>query len=395
MAHEKWTIMMYLSGESNLSPEMVRAISDVGQSRLPSDVVIIIQYVPRSRWFPTLRYVLPIAAERAPRQHVEGVPLAQALVGQLRTTGDTSDPRALAEFIRWSVTEFPSDHRMLILSGHSGGAVADLLTEDESGMPRPGYLTVARLRNALETTQKSLQNGSEGLESASATINRPAIRIPLVDILGLDTCVMGMVEVCYELREFVRFLVGSEGFVPNTGWPYRYLLEKVLERAEANASSEPSDLCRDFVDDFLDFYTDYLPAGVSVDIAACELSKTEDVAIAVRELASCLCNALDHEEVQNLLILSHWRAQSFKLEQYTDLWDFCGLLAYESDKRQAEPLFTSIAQACKRVQSSIEFALGKSCDTVDGIRQGFVGADFQHAHGLSIHFPWSCRTLED
>ena len=46
----------------------------------------------------------------------------------------------------------------------------------------------------------------------------------------------------------------------------------------------------------------------------------------IRELRKSRPEAEGGDEdtlVRDLVILAHWRAQSYKFEQYTDLWDFC------------------------------------------------------------------------
>ena len=48
-----------------------------------------------------------------------------------------------------------------------------------------------------------------------------------IEILGMDTCVMSMIEVCYEVRNSVNCLVGAEGFEQNIGWPYQKILEEL------------------------------------------------------------------------------------------------------------------------------------------------------------------------
>ena len=92
----------------------------------------------------------------------------------------------------------------------------------------------------------------------------------LVDVLGMDSRLMSTAEVGDEMCEHVAYLVGSEGFVPNTGWPYRYLLNKLEERCRNDAPILPNELCDSLVRNYIDYYRTYLPAGVSVDIAACD-----------------------------------------------------------------------------------------------------------------------------
>jgi hypothetical protein len=88
-----------------------------------------------------------------------------------------------------------------------------------------------------------------------------------------------------------------------------------------------------------------------------------------------------------MVILAHWRAQSYKFEQYTDLWDFCQILGKLTDGLGQN----SIAEACKGVQRAIDNSVGRQNGNRG--RQDYEGIDFQHSHGLSVFFPWSSATF--
>ena len=99
-----------------------------------------------------------------------------------------------------------------------------------------------------------------------------------------------------------------------------------------------------------------------------------------------------------MVVLAHWRAQSFKFEQFTDLWDFCEQLetiardtvAHDDFERER---FPEIADECSKVKTEVDNIVGRS--KVNGGRQGFAGIDFQHAYGLSVYFPWQMQSPED
>src|SRR5262249_52782540 len=194
--------------------------------------------------------------------------------------------------------------------------------------------------------------------------------------------------------KYVRCVVGSEGFVPNAGWPYGYLLKQLRAHVDGKQSLAPESVCEWVVRDFLDFYRDYLPASVSVDIAACDLEKLDEVTKTLSTLSGLLIEGLtpkptngadvdpDTRRLQNYVILAHWRAQSFKREQNTDLWDFCDQLQKESCGD-----FDDIADACDAVKDAVEAVVGR--------RQGSVGIDLQDAHGLALYFPWSLPILRE
>src|SRR5205085_2955495 len=114
-----------------------------------------------------------------------------------------------------TIEHHPAKHYMLVLSGHGSGAVGDFLT----GNKRAVGLTIPELREALTAIQDHFREKTHE--------DRPYLNDEKIDILGLDSCVMGMVEVAYEVRNYVSYLVGAEGFEPNTGWPYDRILRRL------------------------------------------------------------------------------------------------------------------------------------------------------------------------
>src|SRR5262249_3110429 len=132
---------------------------------------------------------------------------------QSRVAGDVGfpgDEGTLTDFIKWSIEQYPDfEHRMLILSGHASGAIGDFLPAEHAANNAPG-LTLPRLRSALAAAEKESRK-------------QPG-RDKLFDIIGMDTCLMGMGEVCNVVEPYADFLVASEGYVPEFGWPYQFLM---------------------------------------------------------------------------------------------------------------------------------------------------------------------------
>ena len=57
-------------------------------------------------------------------------------------------------------------------------------------------------------------------------------------MLGFDTCLMNMVEIGYQLRNQVSFMIGSQEVEPGDGWPY----EKVAAVAAQETPPAPAEL---------------------------------------------------------------------------------------------------------------------------------------------------------
>jgi len=349
------------------------------------------------------------------------------------------------EFIRnYLVRHRTSRHLMVILSGHGSGAIGDFLPDDNPS----SALSIPRLRATLEDATRlagdQLAYDIRRIAELSATAlvpDRPAleevarqlpnVRLVLsprkIDILGMDSCLMSMLEVCYEIRECAHYMIGSEGFIAGTGWPYQRLIETLVQFQEPDLHPPDSALVARqaalaFADKFVSYFRDYQPAGMSSHIAVVDLhelvNKGEDPCgfiKALRELADLLVEVLkplrsdeelceipgtnppgcstgapkhlaERRRVRDAVTLAHWYAQSFKWEQYVDLFDFFRQLKRFLDpKRGPKGWYDRLRKRCDEI---IQYSMaGKGLI----LYSNFTGPEFQHAHGLSVYFPWSAE----
>ncbi len=428
-----WTVMVYLAGDNNLSDECVWSLKEMYRAFSNSkEIALVVQIDPRasairrfdigedldelvSRGANAARsntdtanlYLTQASDSRRPVTNdidgllsrrdsavLEVVPPRKTPrynSGFAKTNGSRkrvesmASPHVLEEFINHCKKTHPANHYLLILSGHGGSALGRSFLIDE--FP-PRGLSMAEVNQALKNA------GGK------------------IDVLGMDSCGMGMVEVGYELREAGEYLVASEGFEMNTGWPYHRVVE-VLNR---DPKIEPRALAVKIVEAHTLYYLDYIMGGVSTDIAACELKKSIDLAYAVGQLANVLRKGLPKDKrgksknedqayvedmapsdrgIADAVILAHWRAQSYRFEAHTDLYDFCDLLekACSCDDEVAMKLkarFQEVVDACQRVKQAI-----KGTKQADGTYDAYVikswhsGGAFQYSNGVSIYFPWA------
>lgn len=387
-----WTVMVYLSGDNDLSEECVWSLKEmfrVGSSARIGLSVLIDARATRIRKFDVNALLEERARKRSaakPRNQKSSrridISDRDLIAGgeDLRRGRDSmASVQTLTEFIE-DVKEHHKAHRyLLILSGHASGPIGDSFLVDQY----PAHaLSVNGVRTAIMTAGG-------------------------VDVLGMDSCGMAMAEVGYQLRECAEILVASEGFEQNTGWPYF----NILTAMQADPEMDARKLAAEIVRQHTDYYSDYLMAGVSTDISACDLRKSKAVADAVRRLAEILDSSFppdktpppdqQHKQhpkdtrsfvedlplrsraVADAIILAHWRAQSYRFEQHVDLYDFCDLL--ESGCRDQ-----AVIDACAQLKNKIAGHITK-----DGASDGYIikacrsGDAFQHSHGVAIYFPWA------
>jgi hypothetical protein len=160
----------------------------------------------------------------------------------------------LAAFVREQLERLPRARRyFLVLSGHGSGAAGDFLIDSDPTTS----LSIPELARILGGARESYAPEKEPRR---------------IDIVGMDTCLMSNAEVCFEIREHADYLVASEGWVANAGWPYHRVLEACLKPGAArSADTDAASVAERVALRYREFYQDYEIAGISTDVAVCDL----------------------------------------------------------------------------------------------------------------------------
>ena len=162
-----------------------------------------------------------------------------------------------------------------LLSGHSNAFDENTLLRSDNSKE---VLTIRQLKSALEEIYFVINDGKEK--------SKP------LDILGFDSCQMSMLEIGYEFRKLVRYLIGSQGETPNDGLNYASFLNRFLFDP-ANQNKMPKKFAQDIVVSYINRQRDFDLGGRSVDIAAWDLDKSLNIIAKVEELFKYLDNILD------------------------------------------------------------------------------------------------------
>jgi len=387
----EWTIMIYMAGDNNLAEDCVNALLALKKIETNDKIHVIVQFDPGDPRVSTRRLVInrssktnkipPLVTNLLGSLDEDRIRLERGAIRFGETNHErvevphdegvfetnTANPETLFDFISWSSQHFPADRYMLILAGHSAGVEAGFLLKDE----HPA--------EAMEL---------EGLKTIFK-IMAEKLKIKL-EILGMDSCLMSMVEVCLELEGYVNLLVGSQSMTPNPGWPYAAIIEFMKAR-EGHVEAE--ELAPEIVRSYISSYVDQaINSGTSTDLAALRMESAKVVAAKVRDLANALITSLEDSTLlcvfKRALVLAHWEAQSFNGELFVDLSDFCDLLVEHlatastgtEDSGGLAAAIERVKHCCAAVKKAIGEMVLESC---------FCGIDFQYSNGVSIYFPWS------
>jgi len=165
---------------------------------------------------------------------------------------DVTDPDHLTEFLDWAQAAYPSTHTALFLKDHGIGStdlrapsepVAAHFVADDSpadvGTPtvvtaRSGALPARPRRVVRDVVTGSgvLRNDGRFMPMPAFMRGIEASQLGRVDVLGLDACQLGSIEVAYELREVAAYWIASESSELTVGWSYPEIL-RFLSRGPA------------------------------------------------------------------------------------------------------------------------------------------------------------------
>ncbi|HSN77273.1 MAG TPA: clostripain-related cysteine peptidase [Anaerolineae bacterium] len=347
-SQREWTILLYMAGDNgktfeskygkySLMAEMTGAgitdIAEVETVGTTDQVAILAQ-------FDTLPSKDPLAKELGTeaggtyRLEIHKGRTALENIVEVMADVNTGDPAELARFIVWGMDRCPAKRTMLVLWNHGLGWKDDDIYAKVRGMSR----SAAQGRNArgsnaamFRSTAQSINRRASRTRSSDARAilcddtsmdfltnveMSQALRVaefaadeadavavfsdkPRLDqmmswgnegarrhlsIIGMDACLMAMIEVQYQVRKFADVMVASQEVEPMHGWPY----DKILAELAARPTLSPHELSTLIVDRFVESYVSDSRRRPDVTQSAIDLSRLGEAADLIQSFARSL-----------------------------------------------------------------------------------------------------------
>jgi len=328
----QWTVMVYMAADNDLTGEAWKDIDSMELAGSSDDVAIVVQVdTPSGAW----RYL--VTKDATPGA------IASLSLGSLGRV-DSGSGETLLDFIRFARSNYPAARYALILWNHGSGVKA--ATKDI----------------AFDfTTQRAI-----ALPELRSALARSGV---FFDLLGMDACLMQMVEVAYEVRHNARVLVASQENVPGEGWDY----ETVFRELTRSPSMDARTLARIIVESYATYYGQRGIPG-RYTLSAVDLSRVSGLTSAVDALALAILN--DFRTPPWVYVALGDSALYFGDPDFVDLGDFMELLvAYPGInpgvRERAQVVLEELRRCVLYVQSVS------------------VGSGIIETSGLSIYFPYT------
>lgn len=333
-----WTFMVYLDGDNNLEEDCINIFLDLSSVGSTDNVNIVVQLDRISGednrfgdWTDCKRFYVTKDMTPTPENVVQNL-----------TEVNMGDPNTLTNFVNWTLNSYPASHYCLVLSDHGTGCVHSVCIDYTDGHD---WITLPELSQALSVVPQRM------------------------DLLYFDACLMGMVEVAYQIRDYADVMVASEE-VAWTGAPYDYYLSNLT----ANPSMSASELAGVIVSSYIEFTS---ATSLTSTMSGVDLSQMLNLKTAVDDFAQTLNNSegLYNDEIRRARSQTEGYEGPYsdvKYGWYMDLYHFAQLIYQYID----DP---TIRTDASQVMASVSSAV---------IAEGHY--HHPNSHGLSIFFP--CQT---
>ena len=407
---KEWTIMIYMAGDNNLAVDMayaleqIKGVADAGAAS-PN---LLVYYDGNSPSIPTLYCDF---SEQGKARYVRSYKVPNKLYYVPKKLNENAaDKFSILNFVDWCVNKVEVENNgeitfgrraekyALIFAGHSLGFQDIGLFKDESTGKTMKMNDFWFVLECLTNTRKELEQYADEnkMDEETRKLVTTVLLGQKIDLLGFDSCVMGMLEVGYQFNDVAKTMIASEGSVPSAGWTYAKILGCLAR--EHSRQLDTLKVAEMFVQQFVRSQDSYTVGGVSVDMAAWDLSRFSHLADDFDKLAQALLDCFADEEsriyrqMERVILQCHWKCQSYMFDQNVDLGDFCELLDLECGRVADElgegddiELLRAVQKQCRKVVKELHRAV---------ILSGFSGGSYQYSNGVSVFFPWSREGYE-
>lgn len=231
-----WTVMLYQDADDKVLEQDIYVDLNEAERVGSSERVNIVAQVDRYRggfqgdgdWTTAKRFYL---TQDDDLQHVRSKQMAD--LGEV----NMSDGQTLVDFVRWAVENYPADKYVLIMSDHGMGWPGGW--SDPTGAANEDRRIP--LTSALGN-QMYLMELDEALDQIRAQTG-----IDKFELVGMDACLMGHLEVMSALAPHARYAVVSQETEPAVGWAYTSFLNALT----ANPGMDGGQLGQVIVDSYI------------------------------------------------------------------------------------------------------------------------------------------------
>lgn len=404
-ATAEWTFLTYIQADNNLWNYAYYNINDMQRGTINTPLVNVLVQWDQPTNKRTWRYKI------VKDGRIEVVSLSSEM--------GIRPEQELVDCASWIKNSYPAKKYAWVLWNHGNG-VKDKTVQIEaieekykySWIQLPGYQ--APDRGILYDDSQRTYLSTQALYSTFSKIS--SILGQKIDLLGMDACLMAMIEIGYQIKDFAEIFVASQQTEPGDGWAYLPILNALtsnpgnvsallLGQAIVAAYDKLYQQIREY---------DYTQSAINLSDLQAIKNNIDDVITKVAE-----CKKYKSSDVKSSVVAARKQSVSFYISDYIDLHSFYSKLllqikALKAKKMSAKdvdqlnrrpimkprprptskPTSTIIAnvnaQAYLNALTVLESSLNSGLTLITAaVKANAVGKSDAGAKGISIYFPSS------
>lgn len=399
-----WTVLVYVQARNNLSNFAYKNFTDMASIGSGENLNVLVQ------WYqPDQKGIWRYKVEKG----------KMVLDACLANDTDGTSSRDLVDSMKWAVDKCPAQKYSLILWNHGLGIIdpkwgnqrpwnsqnSSRFSIDPSilldnprihieGLTMPAavvepacdFRSTSTLlgittdsdhhhRAILFNEQSKTYMNNQSLSQALSEIKTNVLNNKKIDLLGMDACLMAMLEVGYQTKDYAEYLVASQEVELANGWNYAAFLKMLSGKSDVSSAAKVIvNSYENYYKDKIQFYTQS-----AMDLNSISLVKSSIDGL-VQNLK--VSQGEDKEGLRDAILRARKSCVQFSASSYIDLHSFC----VELDKqigstdgknkvrhRGIDGLRSALSHTKKMIeQTVVAYAVGKN---------------LSRARGLSIYFP--------
>ena len=305
----QWTVLIYMAADNDLEATAWQDINKMEQIGSTDDVNVVVQWDNKGQY--GFKGCHRLYINNNPNGEVGKI--TSKVVGNLSEI-NSADPIHLVDFIQWGMEKYPAEKYAVILWNHGAGWRKP--TDDEK----------EKSQGICFDETSGISMSLEELREAFAQINQNYGQ--KLEFIGMDACLMGMVEVAYDMKDYGKYLTFSQASV--YGLPYHYILGDLTADPRINGKR----LAEITVSRFRQYW---LEKGIEyfTTISAVDLSRIDSLVSAIDDFSGTVLNKQE-SVVENLVASAKETENIDKI--FTDFKDLNSFLNNLKEKTQDEEI---------------------------------------------------------
>jgi hypothetical protein len=403
---KEWTVMVYLAGDNNLTEDMVNSLHGLRKAMQKpgaSDQIDVVAVYDSG--YPTVKITHYRFEYRVKPGELQSYAVNGPAPVPTPTLRNPNDILFIKDFVKWAAKNYPAKKYAMIMSGHSDAILGRTMFRDENPATKLSLRFLARLLR----------------ESAAENLKRKKF-----DIIGFDSCLMGMLEVGCQLTDITDYLVSSQGLAPTAGWAYDEVLKSLVTK---KGLLSPKEFAESIVVNQIESSKEFRVSGRFMSLSSVELwnEKAPKIKKAfqikrridglgrifndVLKLPRLTTDKIPQSVVEsNVMVIvailkiihdSHHISQTSLHDQAVDIIDFVEALEHNCKIKKHELYVILGAPPTSGPARQLWLVINqiiRQCDLLKADLSGLngyvqvsrsSGPDYQFAKGVSLFFPWT------